>query len=249
MSTEQSGEQLKNPDLQSLREKRLKEILDPNINNPLLMVIDMQRDYMGEDGKAATSWGQDISMMQAIVPRINEVVGMFHELGKPVVRTQMFEDLAPRGVAEQDRALFFEGAVDAASEQAEVACLKGTPGAELVMQPDPGDVLMEKTTPSAVTDELREFIRNRGIKTVYITGVKTQRCVFSTVVDLYKARDLGVHVVVLEDCVGSDDERLNGTPGHAAFLEEMKQFYPPVVSSGRLKQEWDQYLPKDSSAS
>lgn len=226
------------PDIEARRAQRLKEILDIEKNPPLLLVIDMQRDYMGRDGKAATSWGADISSMEAIVPKINAVVDAFHTLGRPVVRTQMFEDLKYRGVAQQDRAIFFEGAIDDKTEQEEVACISGTPGADLILPPDEGDVVITKTTPSAATPELRDFIEKNGIKTVMVTGVKTQRCVFRTVGDLYDG-DLGVHVVPLEDCIGSDDERLKGIQGHTAFLEEMRQFYGPVISSERLLQEWE----------
>ena len=73
------------------QQRRMKEILDPK--GALLLEIDMQRDYFDQGGKAATIWQQNVSPMQEIVPRIERLKELFHKLGRPVVRTKMFEDL------------------------------------------------------------------------------------------------------------------------------------------------------------
>lgn len=212
--------------LRQMREQRMKEILDPA--QAALLVIDMQEDFVGPNGKAATLWHQDIEPMQRIIPRIQDMVDLFREQGRPVIWTRTFEDPEDRSVAGRDRFIFFEKG----DREGEVACLRGTPGAELVMEPMEGEVIIDKTKGSAFAGtNLEEWLEQNGVKTVMVAGVKTQRCVGSTVKDLY---DHGkTHVVVLEDCVGSDSQEQ-----HDATIKELRTFYPPVITSEVVKEAW-----------
>lgn len=204
--------------LSNKKERLLQQILQ---SRGLLLVIDMQVDFVSDNGKSK-SFGEDITYMQAIIPKIAKVVDKFREANFPVVFTKVYENPEMRNVAQRDRYVFFEK-----EKIDEVTCMKGTPGAELVYPVDSKDYVVEKITMSAYNVALKQIIEKERIETVYITGVKTHRCVASTVRDLY---DWGnVHVVILEDCVATDDQEQ-----HNATMKEFKTFYPPVVSSTML---------------
>lgn len=224
------------PDIKEQQERRLTEILDSR-KPSVLLVIDMQNDFVANDGKSVVNWRQNIAPMQAIIPKIEAVTDMFHVLRKPVIRTINYEDVDKRTTAGRDRALFMEHVATPEDEDFGVACIRGTKGAELALPAREGDVIIEKNRSSAYTPELKKFLTENGIATVFITGVKTQRCIEATLRDLYD--QASVHVVLLEDCVASDD-----IEQHKASLKEMRRFYPPVITSAHLREAWSTALAK-----
>ncbi len=216
-----------NPNLEALKEQRLKEILDPTKAG--LIVIDLQNDFLAPDGKSDALWHQNVEPMRAVLPAIERMAGLFHSIGRPVIRTKTYEDPELRTEAGRDRFLWFEDN----DREGSVACIKGTSGAEFFVAPAADDIILEKDRVSAyVNTSLNDIIRNEGIGTLFITGLKTQRCVARTLQDLYD-NEPNLHVVVLEDCVASDDETL-----HQATMAEIKKFYPPVLTSEDLARAW-----------
>ncbi|GEM_PF-6842258 len=188
-----------------------------------LLVIDLQNDFLSLDGKTA-HWHQDLASMQAILPKVTTLIDIFRELQRPIIWTKDHEDPEFRTAAGLDRFLWFEQ-----NDLKNVACLKGSPGADFWLQPNSEDHIIEKTRTSAyVGTNLKDTIAAENIKTLVVVGVKTQRCVARTVHDLYD-NEPDLHVVVLEDCVASDDLQQ-----HKTALTELKQFYPPVISSQTL---------------
>ncbi len=215
-----------NTQLQQLKEQRLKEILNPDLS--ALIVVDMQNDFVAPNGKSAVL-NEDISTMQAIIPRIVAVTNLFYAKKRPVIRTITYEDPELRNIASLDRYLWFEKN----DRENQVVCLKGSWGAELFMPAQDGDIIVEKERISAYVDgKLREVLLLQDVKTVVIVGVKTQRCVARLVQDLYD-NEPDLHVVVLEDCVASDNNAL-----HESMITEMKMFYPPVITSDELIAAW-----------
>lgn len=222
-------EALSPTNLEALQDQRLREILNPA--QSALLVIDLQNDFVSPDGKSSALWRQDISAMRAAVPKIEAIADLFYAKGRPVIRTIIYEDPELRTKAGLDRFLWFEGN----DREGEVACLKGTWGAELYTPAHDDDIVIEKQRTSAYAGtELSKVIVEQGITTLVVVGVKTQRCVGRTVQDLYD-NEPNLHVVVLEDCVASDDAEL-----HEATMTELKRFYPPVIKSGKLSKIWQE---------
>jgi len=110
---------------------------------------------------------------------------------------------------------------------------KDTPSGQIVdeLQPEPDDIVMMKTTDSALTGtNLRLILQNMGIKNVICTGIFTDQCVSSSVRSLV---DESFNVVVVEDCCAAATEELhnheleiiNMIYCHVVNLEEVKTFF------------------------
>jgi len=211
----------------SEQKRRMKEILDPS--NAALLVIDLQNDFLSPDGIISQDGG-NIEPMRDVLPAIEKISNMFYKLKRPVIRTITYEDLDLRTEAGKDRYYF---STDGGLGERTV-CTKGTWGAELYVSAKEGDIVIEKERVSAyIGGKLHQTISDLGIKTMFIVGVKTQRCVKRTAEDLYEnERDL--HVVLLEDCVASDNP-----VQHKAVIEEFREFYPPVMKSQELLDKWN----------
>jgi nicotinamidase-related amidase len=101
---------------------------------------------------------------------------------------------------------------------------KDTPGSQIVpeLAPGPDDVVMLKTTDSALTGtNLRLILRNMEIRDVIVAGIFTDQCVSSTVRSL---ADESFGVVVVEDCCAAATMEL-----HEAELRIINMIYCHVV--------------------
>ena len=91
------------------------------------------------------------------------------------------------------------------------------------LAPDPDDIVIIKTTDSALTGtNLRLMLRNMEIKDVIVTGIFTDQCVSSTVRSL---ADESFGVVVAEDCCAAATMEL-----HEAELRIINMIYCHVAS-------------------
>ncbi|NEX23006.1 cysteine hydrolase [Thiorhodococcus mannitoliphagus] len=95
------------------------------------------------------------------------------------------------------------------------------------LAPAPGEIVVTKTTDSALTGtNLRLVLNNMGIRNVIVTGIYTDQCVSSTVRSL---ADESFFVVLLEDCCAAGTEAL-----HQRELEIINMIYCHVMSSDEL---------------
>ena len=95
------------------------------------------------------------------------------------------------------------------------------------MEPAAGDAVIDKHCFSAFKDTtLDRQLRDRGIRTLIMTGVATNVCVDST---LREGFFLGYNIVVAEDCVGS-----NNRVGHDGTLATVRDNFGTVMQSAAL---------------
>ncbi|SUZ94985.1 uncharacterized protein METZ01_LOCUS47839 [marine metagenome] len=107
---------------------------------------------------------------------------------------------------------------------------KDTPSGQIVddLKPESDDIIMMKTTDSALTGtNLRLILNNMGIKNVICTGIFTDQCVSSTVRSLV---DESFNVIVVEDCCAAATEAL-----HNHELEIINMIYCHVVNINEVK--------------
>lgn len=116
-------------------------------------------------------------------------------------------------------------------------CVAGTPGAEFhaALKLDPiGHVVSKATSAreeaySAFSGTgLGDWLRDRGVRRLFVGGLATDYCVRQTVLD---ALGEGFQVEVLEDCIGAVDV----SPGDGdKALDEMRAAGAAVVRSAEL---------------
>ncbi len=161
-----------------------------------LLVIDMLNDFI-EDGGALLVPGA-----KRIVPRIAEIIAEARRQGVPVIYVT--------DTHREDDHEFRYWPPHAIS---------GTWGGEVVgeLAPQPGDYIVPKRRYSAFFGtDLDNYLRELGIKTVYLTGVLTNICVYATALD---ASMRNYNVKVFRDAVASLSEETD----HFVFrqLEEV----------------------------
>lgn len=97
-----------------------------------------------------------------------------------------------------------------------LSTIRGTEGVKVIdeLEPGTGDLFVEKRMLSAFFGTDLDFtLRQKGIKTLIVTGVATWACVLKTVFD---AAEMGYEVIVPADCCASP-----ALEGHESALKVM----------------------------
>jgi nicotinamidase-related amidase len=196
-----------------------------------LLVVDMQNDYCSVGG-ASDRNGRDLSMVQAILPAMRDLIDGARQSGIPIIFTKYTVGPGTAGLSGPEilrRGMIFAG-VD--------STIKGTWGHDIVSElpyhADKDLVVEKRRLNSFVGTDLDLTLRARGVKTLVMAGVVTQGCVESTVRD---AVGHDYYVAVAEDCCASTDAELHrmGITGMAKLL----RYDEGVTTSARLLAIWD----------
>jgi ureidoacrylate peracid hydrolase len=181
-----------------------------------LVVVDMQNDFCAEGGWTHKERGHDVSGCKAIAANIGALAAAARRAGAPVVWIRAIYDFK-----------YLNGA-QIAKRGKEGCCLEGTWGADFFeIRPEPGDIVSDKHSFSAFKDtDLDQRLRARGVKTLIMTGVATNVCVDST---LREGFFLGYHIVLAEDCVGS-----NNKVGQDGTLATVRYNFGAVIPSSEI---------------
>ncbi len=180
----------------------LSELVDPA--HSALVVVDMQRDFC-HPGGAFDRLGVDISMYPPVIPRIARLIAGARGAGVQVIYIQM--TVLPGRKSESPAQIRFNLRMHLAQTAGEALgyTADGSPGQEILpeLAPVDGDLVVKKYRSSAFWGtNLDLLLRSNGIKSLIVAGCTTEGCVEST------ARDAlfnDYYVVVVEDCVASDD--------------------------------------------
>jgi len=154
-----------------------------------LLVIDMQNGFCHPEGSFA-KLGLDVSMCNAVIGPIAELVDKAHEAGVPVVFTRYVyrTDYRDGGVLVQDL-------LPALAETKSLAA--GTWDADLVdeLVPTEDDFVLDKNRYSAFYGTgLEPILTSLGVEQLVVVGVTTNMCVETTARDA-SMRDYRVFVV------------------------------------------------------
>ena len=181
----------------------LDELVDPR--HTALLVVDMQRDFC-VPGWAFDRLGVDLSMYPPMIPRLAGLIQAARSSSVPVVYVQM--TVLPGRASESPAQIRFNLRLHLASHgegEPLQYTVDGSEGQAVIdeLAPEPGDLVVKKYRSSGFWGtNLDLLLRSNAIKSVVMTGATTEGCVEST------ARDAlfnDYYVVVVEDCVASDD--------------------------------------------
>lgn len=167
-----------------------------------LVLIDFQRDFM-EPGGFGETLGNDVSLLQAIVPATQNVLAAWRRAGGLVVHTRESHDadLSDCPPAKRERGQPALRIGDAGPMGR--ILVRGEPGNQIIeaLAPLPGELVIDKPGKGAFyATGLHEMLQARGITHLLFTGVTTEVCVQSS---LREANDRGYDCLLLEDCTES----------------------------------------------
>ena len=209
--------------LESLADK-----IDPK--NAALLIVDVQNDFAAEGGMMDRE-GNDLSMSQGIIPRLQQLIDEAHEADVPIIFI--------RNVYNTDANWYLS---DVWLEQAKrarqgsyvihsVCAPDSWAGDFYEIRPTEKDVIVTKHRFSAFQDtDLDLILRSRGIRTLIMTGIATNVCVESTARDGF-FRDY--YIVFTSDCTATYSKE-----DHEGTLNNIRRFFGEVVTADEVTGAW-----------
>ncbi|MFF0836245.1 isochorismatase family cysteine hydrolase [Streptomyces sp. NPDC004009] len=161
-----------------------------------ILTNDLQRDLVDKNP-------QRKAHVERMTPHFARFLARMRDLRVPVVHLQLVYDVDDKKIELHD---------------GRIPVLRGTAGAELLPEfVHPDDVVMEKKKDSGFFEtRLHDFLQERGVDTVVITGMQAQVCIQTTAAD---AHFRGYNVVVPSDGVVStrDEDRTRALEWLASY--------------------------------
>jgi len=167
-----------------------------------LVLIDMQRDFM-EPGGFGQSLGNDVALLQAIVPATQALLQAWRKAGGLVVHTREshrpdLSDCPPAKRARGNPGL----RIGDPGPMGRIL-VQGEPGNQIIeaLAPVEGEIVIDKPGKGAFyATGLHETLQGRGITHLLFGGVTTEVCVQTS---MREANDRGYDSLLIEDCTES----------------------------------------------
>jgi len=167
-----------------------------------LVIIDMQRDFV-EPGGFGETLGNDVSLLQSVVPPLRKVLETARAVGLTVIHTREghvpdLSDCPPAKLNRGEPSL----RIGAPGPKGRIL-IRGEYGHDIIddLTPAPGELVIDKPGKGSFHGTtFGDELKARGITSLVVTGVTTEVCVHTTV---REANDRGYECLVLSDCVGS----------------------------------------------
>ncbi|MFQ5872516.1 MAG: cysteine hydrolase family protein [Dehalococcoidia bacterium] len=208
-------------------EPDLDRMVDPK--KALLMVVDMQNDFVSEKGALAKG-GEDVSQIQEMVPTLLRLIERARAIEIPIMYLKNTHSRWDESVSWRD----VKKVAGGEGRGAYSTTLEGTWGAEFYegISPRPEErVIIKHRYSGFVATELDLILRSLQIENIIIVGVATNLCVETTARDGFM---IGYNIVVVEDCTGSTHPEL-----HLSGLESIRRYFGTVTSSQQLFAVWE----------
>ncbi len=169
-----------------------------DIAHSALLIIDMQRDFV-EPGGFGASLGNDVRLLQAIVPTCAAVLAAWRAAGGWVVHTREGHalDLSDCPAAKRNRGQPSLRIGDAGPMGR--VLVVGEPGQQIIaaLAPVAGELVIDKPGKGAFyATPLQAELQQRGISHLVLMGVTTEVCVQTT---MREANDRGYDCLLVED--------------------------------------------------
>ena len=181
-----------------------------------LLVIDMQKDFLYPAGFGALL-GNDVSLLWRAVEPTQRVLAAARKLGLLIVHTREGHrpDLSDCPPSKLER--WSPGSRIGDPGPMGRILIQGEAGHAIIdeLTPLPGELVLDKPGKNSFyATDLDDLLKAHAIRTLLVTGVTTDVCVFTTVAG---ANDHGYDAIVLADCVAS-----YSPARHLAALETIK---------------------------
>jgi nicotinamidase-related amidase len=172
------------------------------IDQTALVIIDMQRDFI-EPGGFGETLGNDVSLLQAIVPATQSVLHAWRRKGGLVIHTREAHrpDLADCPPAKRNRGNPALRIGDTGPMGR--ILIAGEPGNQIIdaLAPIDGEIVIDKPGKGAFyATGLQSMLQQRSIRKLVFMGVTTEVCVQTS---MREANDRGYDCLLLEDCTES----------------------------------------------
>lgn len=173
-----------------------------DVKTTALVLIDFQRDFM-EPGGFGDTLGNDVSLLQAIVPVTARMLDAWRKAGGWVVHTREAHqpDLSDCPPAKRDRGSPTLRIGDA-GPMGRILVI-GEPGSQIIdaLAPVDGELVIDKPGKGAFyATGLQAALQERGITRLLFGGVTTEVCVQTS---MREANDRGYDCLLIEDCTES----------------------------------------------
>jgi len=195
-----------------------------------ILIVDVQNDFCAEGG-AMHGEGRDVSMAQAMVPRLARFLAAARAARVPCVWIRNVYNSTPNWylsevwleqASRRRRGLYVERPVCEAGEWS---------GDFYQVRPAPEDVIVTKHRFGAFEGtDLDLVLRSRGIRTVVMTGVATNVCVETTARQAF-LKDY--YVVFASDCTAAYSQA-----EHDGTLRNIDNFFGQVAPSEEIMSCW-----------
>ncbi|SIR37634.1 Nicotinamidase-related amidase [Rhizobium sp. RU20A] len=167
-----------------------------------LVVIDMQRDFIEPGGFGATL-GNDVTLLQAIIPATARLIDGFRRAGLPVIHTREchapdLSDCPPAKLTRGKPSL----RIGDPGPMGRIL-IAGEAGADIVaaLYPLPGETVIDKPGKGAFyATPLGDILKAKGIAQLVFAGVTTEVCVQTT---MREANDRGYECLLATDATES----------------------------------------------
>lgn len=193
-----------------------------------LLVVDMQRAFV-EPGEA-----MEVPPARDVVPRIQQLIGVFREKRRPVVFTEFtYSPAAPLLVGElhPEHRPALPGAPTGFGRPSS-SCLEGEDNVRVIpeLAPRADELVIRKHYYDGFNGTVLDgALRARGVTTIVITGTMTDICVLGTVIGGFNRE---YRLIVVEDGVATLWPEIQ-----RATLDIMRRAYARVLSAKEVADE------------
>jgi nicotinamidase-related amidase len=174
--------------------------LDPE--HTALVVIDMQRDFI-EPGGFGASLGNDVALLEAIIPATAELLALFRRQNWPIIHTREahkpdLSDCPPAKISRGGPGL----RIGDTGPMGRIL-IAGEPGNQIVdaLAPLPGEIVIDKPGKGMFwATDIQQDLQRLGITHLLFAGVTTEVCVQTS---MREANDRGYQCLLIEDATES----------------------------------------------
>lgn len=200
----------------------LKEKINPK--HTALLVIDIQNDFASPAGLLGRN-GRDLSMVEAMIDRLEETIKCAKAVGVPVFYAQQIYDRTKLTDLQKEQ-YDLDGRY--------ITCDINTDGYKFYrINPPQEDVFIKYNYNIFSNPDFEKRFIKQGIKTLIITGMDTYWCVETAIRNAF---DLGYRVVVPKDLVACNGRHLNL---HERTLELTEKTFGVITTTAEIEIIWN----------